>query len=64
MLLECLVLLKGLIRQWGIPLALYSDRHSAFNYSARQKSVLAETTQFAGEVRELGIQQIFALPPG
>ena len=25
-----LVMLEGLVRQWGIPLALYSDRHAAF----------------------------------
>ena len=34
-----LVLLEGLIRQWNIPLALYSDRHAAFKYNARQKPV-------------------------
>ena len=28
-----LVLLEGLVRQWGIPLALYSDRHAAFKYT-------------------------------
>ena len=58
-----LVLLEGLIRQWGIPLALYSDRHAAFKYNARQVPVLAESTQFANMIRELGIQQIFALSP-
>ena len=58
-----LVLLEGLVRQWGIPLALYSDRHSAFKYNARQKPVPVETTQFARVMRELGIQQIFALSP-
>ena len=58
-----LVLLEGLIRQWGIPLALYSDRHAAFKYNARQKPVPAESTQFAGVIRELGIRQIFALSP-
>ena len=58
-----LVLLEGLVRQWGIPLALYSDRHAAFKYNARQKPVPVETTQFAGVMRELGIQQIFALSP-
>ena len=58
-----LVLLEGLIRQWGIPLALYSDRHSAFKYNARQKPVPVESTQFARVMRELGIQQIFALSP-
>ena len=55
---------KGLVRQWGIPLALYSDRHAAFKYNARQKPVPVETThQFARVMRELGIQQIFALSP-
>ena len=33
-----LLLLEGLVRQWGIPLALYSDRHAAFKYNARQKA--------------------------
>ena len=58
-----LVLMEGLVRQWGIPLALYSDRHAAFKYNARQKPVPVETTQFARVMRELGIQQIFALSP-
>ena len=58
-----LVLLEGLVRQQGIPLALYSDRHAAFKYNARQKPVPVETTQFARVMRELGIQQIFALSP-
>ena len=58
-----LVLLEGLIRQWGIPLALYSDRHAAFKYNARRKPVPVESTQFARVMRELGIQQIFALSP-
>ena len=58
-----LVLLEGLVRQWGIPLALYSDRHAAFKYNARQGPVLYESTQFATVMRELGIQQIFAMSP-
>ena len=58
-----LALLEGLVRQWGIPLALYSDRHAAFKYNARQKPVPVETTQFARVMRELGVQQIFALSP-
>ena len=58
-----LVLLEGLVRQWGIPLAIYSDRHAAFKYNARQKPVPVETTQFARVLREMGIQQIFALSP-
>ena len=58
-----LVLLEGLVQQWGIPLALYSDRHAAFKYNARQGPVLYESTQFAQVMRELGIRQIFALSP-
>ena len=58
-----LVLLEGLVRQWGIPLALYSDRHATFKYNARQGPVLYESTQFARVMRELGIQQIFAMSP-
>ena len=58
-----LVLLEGLVRQWGIPLALYSDLHAAFKYNARQGPVLYESTQFARVMRQLGIQQIFALSP-
>jgi len=58
-----LVMLEGLVRQWGIPLALYSDRHAAFKYNARQGLVLYESTQFARVMRELGIQQIFAMSP-
>jgi len=56
-------LLEGLVCQWGIPLAIYSDRHATFKYNARQKPVPVETTQFARVMRELGIQQIFALSP-
>ena len=55
-----LVLLEGL---WGIPLALYSDRHAAFKYNARKRPVPVETTQFAKVMQDLGIQQIFALSP-
>ena len=58
-----LALLEGLIRRRDIPLALYSDRHSAFKYNARKVPVLYESTQFARVMRELGIQQIFALSP-
>ncbi len=58
-----LVLIERLIRQCGIPLALHSDRHAAFKYNARQKPVPVQTTQFARVMRDLGIQQIFALSP-
>ena len=38
--------LDGLSQQWGIPLVLYSDRHAAFKYNARQVPVPVESTQF------------------
>ena len=44
-------------------MAIYSDRHAAFKYNARQKPMPVETTQFARVLREMGIQQIFALSP-
>ena len=58
-----MVLLEGLIRQWGIPLALYSDRHPAFKHNVRRVPVPAESTQFAKMMQQLGIRQIFALSP-
>ena len=58
-----MVLLEGLIRQWGVPLALYSDRHSAFKHNVRLAQLAAEPTQFAKMMQQLGIRQIFALSP-
>ena len=58
-----LILLEGLVRQWGIPLALYSDRHAAFKHTASQGPAQYESTQFARVMQELGIQQIFAMSP-
>ena len=31
------MLLDGLIQRWGIPLALYSDRHAVFKHNARRR---------------------------
>ena len=56
-------LLEGLIEGWGIPLALYSDRHAAFKHNARQRETAAEATQFTLSLQELGIRQIFARSP-
>jgi transposase len=55
-------LLGDLIREHGIPLALYSDRHSVFVpalRSHRPKSAEG-ATQFARAMSELGIRQVFA----
>ena len=47
-------LLEGLIGRWGIPLALYSDRHAVFKHNARQPETVAEATQFTRGLQELG----------
>ena len=56
-------LLEGLIEGWGIPLALYSDRHAVFKHNARQPETAAVATQFTRSLQELGIRQIFARSP-
>ena len=55
-------LLGELIRNHGIPLALYSDRHSVFVPSLRsaQPKLAEGATQFARAMGELGIRQVFA----
>ena len=57
------MLLDGLIQRWGIPLALYSDRHAVFKHNARKPETAAEATQFTRGLQELGIRQIFARSP-
>jgi len=50
------MLLEGLIEGWGIPLALYSDRHAVFKHNARKPETAAEATQFTRSLQELGIR--------
>ena len=64
------LLLGEIIRRKGIPLALYSDRHSIFVVNPKQSPTLEEQlageqqpTQFGRALRELGIQPILALSP-
>ena len=63
-------LLKGIIQQKGIPLALYSDRYFVFRYNGKKEDTsegsLTEKrnpTQFGRAMRELGVTQIFARSP-
>ncbi len=56
-------LLEGLIEDWGIPLALHSDRHAVFKHNARKAETAAEATQFTRSLQELGIRQTFAGSP-
>jgi hypothetical protein len=62
-------LMMGIIRQRGIPLALYSDRHAVFQHQGRPVSEgspgagASEPTQFGRALRELGATQVFAHSP-
>ena len=57
--------MDGLIRRWGIPLALYTDRHGVFKFNGRPRHIPRpiESTHFTRAMRGLGVQQIFALSP-
>ena len=63
-------LMKGIIQQWGIPLALYSDRYFVFCYSKPASetggaSIIdrSKPTQFGRAMQELGVTQVFARSP-
>jgi len=65
-----LLLLQGIIRTKGIPLALYSDRHSIFSVNLKQAESMEEqlagarpATQLGRALQELGIQSILAHSP-
>ena len=61
------LLLRGIAKKHGIPLAVYTDRHAAFtSHRPATKDASPEPgkpTQVARALRELGIIQIFALRP-
>ena len=56
------LLLQGLIRSRGIPLALYTDRHPVFKHRSEHQPA-GTATQFGRAMEELGVQLIFALSP-
>ena len=56
------LLLQGLIRRRGIPLALYTDRHPVFKHRSEYQPA-GTATQFGRAMDELGMQLIFALSP-
>ena len=57
-----LLLMRDLIRSYGIPLALYSDRHGVFKHTPPSETTSA-ATQFSRAMGELGVQLIFARSP-
>jgi len=62
-----LLLLQGVIRRRGIPLAVYTDRHAVFQrrYGPEDVPVLGNgaSTQCGRALRELGVTQVFAHSP-
>ena len=56
------LLMWGLIRNCGIPIALYADRHAVFKYTPPSEAAAAPT-QFSRAMDELGVQLIFARSP-
>jgi hypothetical protein len=63
-------LLWGITQVRGVPLAVYTDRHSVFQPPHRHDESLEESlskgrgrTQFGRALRELGISQVFARSP-
>ena len=53
------LLMRHLIQSYGIPLALYSDRHAVFKHTPPSETAAAPT-QFSRAMGELGVQLIFA----
>jgi transposase len=64
-----LLLLCGIIESCGIPLAVYTDRHSVFGHCRHNphephaSPAVGAYTQFARALRELGVSQVFAHSP-
>ena len=56
------LLMQGLLRRRGIPLALYTDRHAVFKHRSEYHPA-GTPTQFGRAMEELGTQLIFALSP-
>ena len=56
------LLMRDLLQSYGIPLALYSDRHGVFKHTPPSETA-ATPTQFSRAMGELGVQLIFARSP-
>ena len=56
------VLMRGLMQRYGIPIALYTDRHSVFKH-VPGSGLSGAPTQFSRAMDRLGVQMIFALSP-
>ena len=56
------LLMQGLLRRRGIPLALYTDRHAVFKHRSEYQPA-GTPTQFGRAMEELGTRLMFALSP-
>ena len=56
------LLMRHLIQSYGIPFALYSDRHAVFKHTPPSETAAAPT-QFSRAMGEIGVQLIFARSP-
>ena len=56
------MLMRGLMQLYGIPIALYTDRHSVFKH-VPGSGLPSAPTQFSRAMDEFGIQMIYALSP-
>ena len=54
--------MRGLIQRHGIPIALYTDRHSVFK-NVPGSGLPRAPTQFSRAMGEIGVQLIFARSP-
>ncbi len=59
------LLMEEVIRTYGIPLAIYGDRHGVFKFNGKPRHITQPVgpTQFTRAMQELGIEQIFARSP-
>ena len=56
------MLIQGLLRRRGVPVALYTDRHGVFKHTP-SSDLPGMPTQFSRAMEELGIQMVFAHSP-
>ena len=62
------LLIEGIIRRRGVPMAIYTDRHAVFRstrpaFHTADHAVNKRQTQFARAMKELGISMILARSP-
>lgn len=62
------MLIEGIIRRQGVPMAIYTDRHSVFKhtrpvFSPGDRTEVKSQTQFSRAMKELGVSMILAKSP-